>query len=106
MGETNFILRGTSVINVEISSDVLDRMVRSALRRRSACGPVGRFVSNAPPSSPQSGEQAAAQRRVALIRWISDELRRWSKRPISRERRAAARPDCPARRLADSFSSN
>ena len=106
MGETNFILRGTSVLNVEISSDVLDRVVRTALRRRGAGGPVGRFVSNVPPPSPQTSEQTTARHRATLIRWISDELRRWSKRPAPRARLNGGGSSHPIRPLSDSYRSN
>ena len=102
MGETNFVNRATSVLNVEISSDVLDRMVRTALRRGAGGGPVGWLVGNAAPTSAQSSERTVARRRETLVRWISDELRRWSQ-----SRRAAldgAGPRRPPQGLSESFS--
>ena len=83
MGETCLFNRGTSVLTIDISPEVLDRMVRSALRR-SGRGPVGRFVANTWPPTPQTSEHSITERRESLIRWITDEVRRWSKRPMMR----------------------
>ncbi len=84
MSETCVFNRATSVLNVEISSAVLDRMVRAALRRRGGGGPVAWFVANAVPESTQTSERTEARSRESLIRRISDEIRRWSNRPVPR----------------------
>jgi hypothetical protein len=106
VGETNFMHQGTSVVSIDIAADVLDRMVRTALRRRGGCGPISRFVGNAPLRSYETSDRSAARGRTALIRWIVDEVRRWSRSPLSRERDLDPGSVQRPRRRSDSFSSN
>jgi hypothetical protein len=92
VGETNFVRRSTSV--------------RTALRHRSRRGPLGWFVSNPPGSSLQSSEMTTSGRRTELVRWISDELRRWAKSPVARIRRREPRSAESSWRTSDPLSSN
>jgi hypothetical protein len=103
VGETIFVNRATSMFCSNISPDVLDRMVRTALRRPEGRGPVGRLLGNAPHSTAQASERTATRQRETLVLWIADELRRWSRSPAVQSARRGARALRPSPRPSESF---